>query len=281
MNNGDINKLTKEHPMYDIILYKKSTPKVRDGIIKLIQNFDERKQIHNQSIRDTLRIIKLVQTTKVTTQEDNDEPKIQICPLCNEHFNSKPLLSKHLKLNADCKMSQQLKNSPLIKCPTPNCNSWWNNELELNKHLQYHCHLTSEEKDFFQINEDETQLNRKKTTHIGLPKEDTLIANKNIKYTAATKTWNCQLCTKMSTKYNRRQMINHVNTMRTVIKTTLKTKKPKGANVEINGPFGKILTMEKDYGKITIAFEPVVNSDICNRVLKCTRCGYENLKKGN
>ena len=36
--------------------------------------------------------------------------------------------------------------------------------------------------------------------------------------------------------------------------------------------------MESDYGKITIRYEPIINSNE-NRILRCARCGYGNLKK--
>ena len=37
--------------------------------------------------------------------------------------------------------------------------------------------------------------------------------------------------------------------------------------------------MEKYYGGITITYEPVVNSIVRIRVLKCTWFGYENIKR--
>ena len=110
-----------------------------------------------------------------------------------------------------------------------------------------------------------------------LPTNDKFIANNKVKYIAKTKTWKCLLCAKTSTKYNRRQIINHVNTKHNIRKTVIKPRKPRGTHIE--KPNDKILQMESDYGKITIRYEPIINSEVRQRILRCTRCGYENLKK--
>ena len=84
--------------------------------------------------------------------------------------------------------------------------------------------------------------------NIGLPSKDTLISNGNIIYRAGSKTWECLICHQTSNKYNRNQMINHVNAKHTATKESLRTGTERGTHVEKEN--GKILKMECDYGKI-------------------------------
>ena len=66
---------------------------------------------------------------------------------------------------------------------------------------------------------------RKLTKHLGLPTNDKMTANNKAKYIAKTKTWKCTICDKTSTNYNRRQIINHVNTKRNIENPTQNKKK--------------------------------------------------------
>ena len=97
-------------------------------------------------------------------------------------------------------------------------------------------------------------MNRNLTKNIGLPQEDTLISNNNIKYDAQSKLWKCMLCTKLSTKYNRRQMINHVNTKHNISRTVIKTTKKKGTHVEKHDD--KILKWKWAMGKLQSDMAP-------------------------
>ena len=58
----------------------------------------------------------------------------------------------------------------MLKCRNPNCNTWWKNENERDKHENYHCHVTTEEKQYFQEqNIDIHEINRTSNIKFGLP----------------------------------------------------------------------------------------------------------------
>ena len=90
-------------------------------------------------------------------------------------------------------------------------------------------------------------MDRRNIKNIGLPAKDTLISNGNIIYKAEDKIWECLICHQTSRKYNRNQMINHVNAKHTVAKESQRTRKERGTHVEKEND--KILQMECDYGK--------------------------------
>ena len=121
------------------------------------------------------------------------------------------------------------------------------------KHLMYHCHLTSEEKEFYITPEDNEAINRKRTEQQGLPSEDKLISNGKIKYPATLKLWECMICHKESTKYNRRQMINHVNTAHIASSSSLRTSTKRGMRVEKEDDI--VLKMGNCYGRIKTVYE--------------------------
>ena len=68
--------------------------------------------------------------------------------------------------------------------------------------------------------------------NIGLPSKDTLISNGNVIYRAEGKIWECLICHQTSNKYNRNQMINHVDAKHNAAKESLRTRTERGTHVE-------------------------------------------------
>ena len=87
------------------------------------------------------------------------------------------------------------------------------------KHMEYHCHITENERMIFRIdNQGGITTNRRLFEHHGLPKQNTSRANEAIFYNADSKTWQCQICNRHSGKYDLVKIINHVNNMRNGVK---------------------------------------------------------------
>ena len=99
------------------------------------------------------------------------------------------------------------------------------------------------------------------------------MSNGKIKYNADSKTWECTICNKTSSKYNRKQIINHVNTAHIANKSSLRNRTVRGTHVEKEND--RILQMEHDYGRITTEIEYDETSGRRKRLLKCTRCIYK------
>ena len=173
-------------------------------------------------------------------------------------------------------MNQIQKTTP-IQCPNDHCSAICNNETDLQTHLNFHCHLTNDERNFFIIPEDSGLVNRKLTTQTGLPSKDSTIANGNVKYNSNDKTWECLICHKKSSKYNRRQIINHVNTKHTADKKSLRTKTARGTHIEKEND--KILLMESDYGRIRHTYGYDEENDEWARTLQCLRCHKSSPRK--
>ena len=153
----------------------------------------------------------------------------------------------HLRQNKDCEILHELDKITLGKCTK--CNSWWKNEDELKKHQNYHCHLSYAEKEYFNIGDmDSTTINRKLTDQAGLPQESIVLADGKVKYDAINKTWTCTICNKTKNKYNRKQIVNHVNSMHGENKQNKPNRKGKGKLIEKDDYI--ICKMEHDYGRI-------------------------------
>ena len=116
-------------------------------------------------------------------------------------------------------------------------------------------------------------INRKFTEQLGLPFQDTYIADGKIKYHANTKIWECAICHKESTKYNRRQVLNHVNAAQTASKSPLRTRTERVTHIEKTND--RILQMEHDYGRITTEIERDVITGAGKRLPECARCIYK------
>ena len=148
--------------MYDMIIYRKKSESGKDLLIKKILQHDLTKNISNLNYKDLLKWSEIIPNIKANIK---CEPKTQhpaICPSCENTFPSKYKLTMHLKTNPDCNLINLIHKSTPLSCPNPNCDKWCANEMELNKHILYHCHLTNEEKAFFtNPNPDDLFINRK------------------------------------------------------------------------------------------------------------------------
>jgi len=126
---------------------------------------------------------------------------------------------------------------------------WRGNEDELEKHQKYHRHLDTDEKEYFKIdNLETTKINRKYTEQAGLPEGDIISANGKVKYDTINKTWKSTICNKSNNKYNRKQIINHVNSTYGENRQNKPNRIGKGKLKESDDYI--ICKMEHDYGRI-------------------------------
>ena len=95
---------------------------------------------------------------------------------------------------------------------------------------------------FSLIPDSEITISRRRARDLGLPSNDAQIAYGNVKYHADASLWECEICQKISTKYNRRQIINHVNAKRTSRKSKLRTRTERVTHVA--NPDGAIHRVE-------------------------------------
>ena len=112
---------------------------------------------------------------------------------------------------------------------------------------------------------------------MGLPKEDTYFANNKVKYDATTKTWICLICNLRKNKYNRKQMMGHVNTAHGENKPFKPNRTGKGKLIEVENDV--ILNMEHDYGRVRTEREYGENKDDFTRKLICNKCGHGEEEK--
>ena len=75
----------------------------------------------------------------------------------------------------------------------------------------YHCHLTNEEKQFFNTTQNEGKLNRTNPREVGLPNKDIIIGNNKVQYDPINKEWKCLLCPYKKSKYEWQHVLNHAN----------------------------------------------------------------------
>ena len=77
--------------------------------------------------------------------------------------------------------------------------------------MQYHFQLNiNAKKDYYHIFADAGK-STENTKETGLPNCELLIANGKVKYNQIGKTWNCQLCNYIRTKYEWKQVAHHAN----------------------------------------------------------------------
>ena len=122
------------------------------------------------------------------------------------------------------------------------------------KHQKYHWHLSTDEQEYFKIdNIETTKINRKLADHDGFPSIDLTLENGKVKYDAENKTRICAICNKENRKYNRRHILNHVIPTRGENKQNKPRRIGKGKLVEIEDYI--IRKMEHDYGRIRTEYE--------------------------
>ena len=96
-NNGNMNTHSKDHPLYDIIHYRKSGPIKRKSIINDIITHDCNKPIHVKPLNDIYALNKLTLSIKSDSKLEKGTNIIKICPLCNDEFNSGYALAAHYR----------------------------------------------------------------------------------------------------------------------------------------------------------------------------------------
>ena len=144
---------------------------MRGKTIKTLLEYDETIPSYKYEDGQILLLNSLILTTHSSSLHDNND-EVSICALRNEQFTSRPQINKHYKTNPDCDLFCNLSKHSLLKCPNDNCNTWRNNDKELQKHTQYHCHRTDGEKEFYNLNIESATINRKLTKHMGIPGSD-------------------------------------------------------------------------------------------------------------
>ena len=149
-----------------------------------------------------------------------------------------------------CSILNKIKKNEMIQCPNSNCDTWWKNQHELNKHQNFHCRLKNDEKLYFNsLNSSINKLDRRNNNDYGLPNK-TIILNKNkVTYDIITKEWKCNICGFTRNKYNRHQVMNHAKTKHRLNIHNKQVIKNRGMHIEKQND--TILQMERDYGRIT------------------------------
>ena len=207
---------------------------------------------------------------------DNEENIHYDCIGCFLSFSSKQKLDAHYRLNKDCNIISTIDKLTPKPCPNPDCNTWWINDTELNKHINYHCHLTINAKKYFNFNNNNGFTNRRNPRETGLPNCALIIGNQNVQYDPILKRWNCLICNYSKNKYNWKQVLDHANSKHhNRPPNNITTHKPKGMHVELTNDI--TLQMETDYGGIRMQIE--INNDIETRYLICLMCNYHNVTK--
>ena len=71
---------------------------------------------------------------KETINERHREIKIQQCVNCYENFNTHQWLARHYQKNNGCALLGNIEKLSPLHCANQNCNTWWANQKELDKH---------------------------------------------------------------------------------------------------------------------------------------------------
>ena len=107
-------------------------------------NSDEFSQLDKTKFKTYSKLILALYENENSNPQDEGEEKYT-CISCFAKFNNKYKLAAHYRTNKDCGIIYLLEQNTPKPCPNPNCNTWWINEKELNKHIKYHCRLSNEE----------------------------------------------------------------------------------------------------------------------------------------
>ena len=119
------------------------------------------------------------------------------CIVCDINYKNALNYNKHIRDDDACSIFHRLESILPKYCANKGCREFFKTNSDLTKHMNFHCHLTKNERKISHINnQDEITLNRCIFEHRGLPRNDTFISNDAIFYNAADKTWQCQICNK-------------------------------------------------------------------------------------
>ena len=111
-----------------------------------------------------------------------------------------------------CEIMNEIKNQTLIECRNKHCNAKWKMKR---KGQTWKVSLSSNKWRKIHLNNDECSINNEFTIsrkeNCGPPSEDTEYNNRKVIYDINTKRWICKICNFSRDKYNRTQVMNHVN----------------------------------------------------------------------
>ena len=146
-----------------------------------------------------------------------------------------------------------------------------------NIYIKYRCHLTTNEKEYRNVNNNNGFTNQRNPRETGFPNcALIIIGNQNVQYGPILKRWNCLICNYNRDKYKRKQVLAHANSKhnnRTPNNNT--SHGPTGMHIGL--PNDTTLQVETDYGRIRMQID--ITNDIETRYLICLLCNYHNATK--
>ena len=195
-----------------------------------------------------------------------------------KNFNSMKLFNEHIRLDKDCSIYYKLDYLTYKTCPNEGCNTIWKSYKDLEKHLEFHCHLNQKEKEQISFNNDELQtIDRRNFYQRGLPSKDTYLSNGNIHYNATLKIWTCMICKEEFQKYDWKQITMHVNSKH----TDKEFRKNKWNNFKEKGNKDFAIDKEIAFNRVRLKLEFNDETQEFDKILKCTfpNCSYETMDK--
>ena len=136
MESNDILDIKKENPIYKLCMIRNLGKASLKTLIKKIIEHDTNKKLNLEDLSSTHDLIAVIPTTIGNNDEkETITHKVSKCDGCSETFAKGHQLTKHLKENPDCKILHELEKITMKKCEV--CNTWWKNENELNKHINF------------------------------------------------------------------------------------------------------------------------------------------------
>ena len=126
------------------------------------------------------------------------------------------------------------------------------------------------------IDNEEHTTNRRSFYHLRIPNKDSYYPNGNIHYNATAEIWTCMICNQKSRKYNREQIIAHVNLKRS--KRKQETRLSRSGETEDGFAINKALA----FGRIRLEMIYSEETNDFGRYPKCTcaNCPYATKDKG-
>ena len=123
-----------------------------------------------------------------STGEDEANIGKYTCTICNIDYKNALRYNKHIRDDDIGSIYYRLEAILPKYRPNNGCREFFRNNSDLKKHMEYHCHLTENEKMIFHIdNQGEVTINRRLSEHHGLPKHNTSVANDAVFYNANNK----------------------------------------------------------------------------------------------
>ena len=89
------------------------------------------------------------------------------------------------------RITQKHRKIPPIPCTNPKCYTWRENQKELTKHIQYHCRLTRNEKEFYEFPNANDHINSRNPREIGIPNCELYLRNNHVTYGHIAIQWQC------------------------------------------------------------------------------------------